>query len=591
MNLKLNKLPERTVDLRGVAKACPSPRGRLAMQAMCVDEVARTMLRRVMPSASRGTPAGKQYEAIVREAAGYRNIEIGVRADYYHKVFTRLKSNMAEVRMIVDGTCSGDVNAANQRLPRPPPPPAMMRVTVVIRVLLSGAVFGVDDVRTAFATMPLCETMQRAHGVAVFTRAGGVIRGVSTRVIQGGTWSACVCQYHTLTVVLDEEHMPQRETADYSKPADLVNSRRVGVNFVGACLLARRLVHVDDVMSGGVDARALDAKRRSFRERAERKWGVQWKDFVPSGPRGRAVGIELDCEHKMWGVCTAWYEELARALYDIADADWDAHVEEWFRGVTAWIVQVVHVPAMLPVWSMESGDKRAAVEAAVAMAQSRVALPWWARERDLEQIMKPWPRPGRLGGAAYSISDASKIGWAAARTDGTSRCGNWYWCREKHVPTTVPCCGGDTPIHMESADIYLGEAMASVENVWDWDTDGADALIVTDSKIWVDVALSCAGSTDRTVTALLLVLVLTASGERAIAHCNGHGEGANYADGPSQEIRRFSVVGLPPPASTGVPRWTVAGGATHARAVRRLMRAAALQRLPCVWRQRLERVE
>lgn len=556
------------------------------MAMMYNDDVAKCFLRPVVSGASRGTPAGKQYEAIVRAAAGYDNIQLGVPADYYHKIFTRPKSNGLEVRMIVDGTCAGDVNAANQRLPRPIPPPAMFAVRTVVRVYMTCKYIAVDDIRTAFANFEMCSVMQRAHGVAVFTRSGGVLRGVSTRVIQGGTWSATVCQYQTLTVALDPANAPERESGDYTVPATLIAERTKGVSYVNACLRARRLVHVDDVMSGGDDAATLDRDRLWFRERAEREYNVRWKPFEASAKSGRLVGVHIDCEGKWWSVCPVWAEKLERALETYkGGAVWTSQERQWFDGVSVWVLQVTHQQLPLPTWLADDGDMPGAMAALVAMARERVAATEWVAKRRLGHVMTAWPRPGKHGGGAYSISDASKRGWAGARTDGVTRCGYWHWCATNKVHSTQRCCA-DGRVLMESGDVYKGEALASLETAYDVASEGRDLLIVTDSKIWVDTLLAvCAG--DRVLAACAVAMAATATGERAVAHCAGHGDGANYADQPSHDVTGFTVVGVPPPSSTAIPRWSVAGVARHGDEVRDMVLTEACRYLPCLWARRL----
>ena len=119
----------------------------------------------------------------------------------------------------------------------------------------------------------LCEVMRKAIGVAVITEAGAVLRAQAARMIQGGTWSAATCQYTTLGCALPPEMMPKKEVQQVD-PWKWGAQRPVGIDYVSACIRARRLVHVDDVMSAGRDARVLDDNRRAFREAAGRQFSL-----------------------------------------------------------------------------------------------------------------------------------------------------------------------------------------------------------------------------------------------------------------------------------------------------------------------------
>lgn len=546
---------------------------------MVDDRIARTMLRPLVPCADRGSPVGKHMEDVFRAALAYQNFSLSKTAQHFHAFFTRPKSDGVSVRLIVDGTAGGHPNAINQRLPRPPPPPAMMRVPTVVLVLVTGTVFGVDDVQTAFPTMRMCRTMTQAHGVAVILAGGGILRAVTDRVIQGGTWSATVCQYAVLQYALGSAGGPRRETADIMRP-DEVLRRRQGVPYARICLRMRRLVHVDDVMSGGTDAAQLDRERLEFRARATALYGVRWKAFKESAPRGRAVGIEVDCEQKTWGVCYDWGERVCESLGDVRTAQWTDDVADWFNGVAAWVSLVLHVP-MVPIWLVRE-DRASAVDVLVMMIRSRAR---YRQLKSVEQTLRAWPRDGQ---DAYSISDASRRGWAAARTDGASRCGIWKWCARVDAPTTVQCCDGREAVEVESKDIYKAEALASMEMLWDWRRD-EDTLLVSDSQIWVNDVRK-GHSMDTLLGGLLAAFYLVARGPWAVAHVAGHGPGSNYADGPSQSVQTFSVSGLAPPSSMRVVQWAKMGVATCSSTLDNALARAILPYLPCVWRTRLAEV-
>lgn len=582
--VRLNRLPLETVDLEKVRRDCPSPRGRVVLGMITSDTVARKMLRKVQPAPHRGHPVGAHLEHVFREALGYRNFRTVSRADFWHPFFTRLKSNGIEVRLLVDGTSGGHPNAINQRLPAPPPPPAMMRIQTVILVIVSGRAMGVDDVRTAFATMGMCDTMARAHGVAVFTRQGSVMRAVSDRVIQGGTFSAAQCQYTVLQYALGDR-LPPRQVADESQPRALLRERMTGVNYAATCLRLRRLVHVDDVVSGGDDRAQLDVQRKAFREESMRKYRVQWKEFEPSAEEGRAVGVHINCAEKWWSVCPRWATRTVQTLQELAASQWNDHTAEWFGGVMAWVCQSHHLPGV-PMWLIRY-NRGEAIRLAIAMTTTRIR---YRMQRTPEQALRRWPRDGDRESAPYAITDASTRGWAGARTDGVSRCGPWYWCTRAEMPTVEPCCHRPLPTRIDPGQIYLAEMLANAELLWDWGGE-RDKLVITDSSVWADV-VARGHTMDPRMGAMLVALHLLRPGgaQVAVAHCAGHGEGGNYADESTQTLLPFSVVGRPLPSTTNTPRWSPLALVSDTTGVGPHMARVVEPWLNCAWLDRVRRL-
>lgn len=559
--------------MQRLVRDCPSPRGRLSLGLHCDDGVARNVLRCTMVTPTRGEPAGRHLAHIFRAAVGYENFVIHKKADHWHVFFTRTKSNGIECRLIVDGTGADHPNAINSRLPEPPTPPAMMRVGTVVLVLVDCDHFGVDDVRTAFAQMGLCDIMQRAHGVAVITRGGSVIRGRSTRVIQGGTWSAACCQHATLLYALPEADRPPREAGEVGR--DHATCRKVGVDYITACVRARRMVHVDDVMSGGYgpDPTALDERRRLFREAATAAYGVVWKNMTLSDVSGVAVGVHIDCTAKTWGLDPGWVAQLVEALGRLRGREWSEESRQWFRGVTVWVAQVLHT-ALLPMYLLET-DREAALDLLVMTARSRAG---YRRRLTPEQAMRPYPRMS--GERAYCISDACGTGASGAATDGTTAYGPWKWCAHAGRYDFGETCAESTPTYVPPQHMTEAEAAASARVAVQM-RGTTDRLVISDSKDWVD-AMARGHSRADAMGLYVAAATVLATGQWSVAHVDGRD---NTADGPSRGVPSRFVVSedVPHPPLTGRPRWTIIGVAQWCGMLEDGIRRVLAKRLPCSW--------
>lgn len=577
----MNALPRHKINAKEVMRRCPSPRGRMAIALHTDDGAARNALRRLQPHTDRGQPAGRHLAWVFRAAIAAENFEISDVADYWHVFFLRMKRD-GTGRLIVDGTCGAHVNAFNSRLPRPPPPPAMMRIGTIIIMLLDGDVFGVDDIRTAFPQFELCAVMRRALGVAVILESGAVMRGNVARMIQGGTWSAVTCQYTSLECALSQSQLPARAAAQVT-PQQWIHQRPTGVDYVSACIRARRMVHVDDIMSGGADRTKVDAERMEFRRRAEQAFGVQWKPFVPAAPRGRAVGIDLCCQTKTWSVCGEWAQKVHRSLRNMeGQENWDERDVMWVAGVSEWVAQVLHLPGVVSAFARGTRtQRRNAAQLLTEQVMSRATM---RRLRRPEWMLRPWPRDGVRN---VVISDACGSGWAAsASVKRYAACGRWYRCNTYGVISPIRCCDGTMEAYVQPAEMYIAEAMASVEGiVGGRDEAAGDQLVLTDSKIWAD-ALAANHSTDETLRALLVMVSVSALGQCAVAHIEG---AHNPMDVPSRDLvaRAVDIADIPMD-HVGTVRWSQSGLARVCERTLRLMVEMVAHSLPCMWAQRAQ---
>ena len=517
--IKLNALPKHTVNAAAIRTRCPSPRGRLAIGAHIDDGVARTMLAPLKKGADMG-PSSVGMDWVMREAVIADNAKVTNEVDHLHRMFLRVKRDGVSARLIVDGTDGGSSNALNSRMPLPVPPPALMRIQTVVLILMSRSVFGVDDVRTAFNTFLLCGIMQRAIGVAFVRGAGAQCKGCMTRMIQGGSWSAVTCQYSILTASLPVRFLPMYER-QHVNPHDWSAQRHRGVDFFGACVASRRLVHIDDVMSAGHDAAQLDAERQIMRERATRDFGIMWKESQPSGTTGRAVGVWLDLTSKSWTVDPEWAQRVMTALPK-------AHDDEWLCGVAEWITQVLHAPGM--------------IRAAMRMAPSggerylEVMLRTTARYRrrlEPEQALRPWPRGN---GKVYVQGDAMNHGYAVATSEGVSVAGTWWRCGKTNALSVSACCHTAKSSSTIPAEMVRAEALTTAEGVWlachgeggqlPAARYGDDLFVISDNKPWIDALISAHSESDD-VLAVIVAVFLVASGHVAAAHVPGE---SNVAD-------------------------------------------------------------
>lgn len=445
------------------------------------------------------------------------NLRVDPAVEHLHTAFTRLKGNGKELRLIVDCSDGAHPDAFNERLPRPAAPPAMMRVPTVVAVALSGSVIAVDDVATAFPTMGLCQTMQRALGVGLDkSQRRPRMRMAVTRMPQGGTWSATVCQGHTLMLAVPESQRPASIV-----PAgfgDVPPSRREDMSFMPcadwfrALIALRRVVHIDDVVSAGDDAVALDATRRAFRITAEARYGVRWKEFMPSSTRVVALGIDFDCATSTWGVSPDWGTRVLRHMEESPVRIDELEDLQWFMGIVGWVCQVLHIPKVGALMARSQEGMNGLRELLRARASYAVS------ESTLPARLQAWPRPGLW---RVQLSDASGYGWGGAtyEDDSSAVCGTWHACRSAGFGP-VPCCAGSELYKVEPGAMIRAEAIATLMTLARARRRGDGVLILTDSMVWHD-DVSKSRSASRELAALVVCLWVLADVHVAVAHVEG----------------------------------------------------------------------
>lgn len=460
----------------------------------------------------------------------------------------------------------GHPNALNSRLPRPIAPPAMMRIGTVIIVMLAGEWIGVDDLQTAFPQHELCPVMQRALGFAAVTEAGAMMTGVWTRVIQGGTWSATHQQYCSL--ICADINPPQH----YRRPVTPANihSTPPSVNYVSLCIRARRLVHVDDIMSSGNDPTTLDRARQRFREKAEARYGVTWKPFEPAQQRKRVVGVLVDAQTKTWSCDTEWAEKVERSVTDmITGDDISAKTIEWFTGLAVWVETVMHSPGVIR--SIINTSRRSAVDMMIGMLRAAAQHNWYDTP---ETMLRSWPRTANR---TWMASDAMETGWAYGYAGERTVSGTWYRCTAADVITPVQCCGPPTSI--EPRDMYIGEAMASTHGAISR-TFPHEQLLITDNQAWRDVLVR--GSTvDARMMLCIVVLQSCVRGQLAAAHVEGE---TNVTDQPSRTRTNIMMPQEYDVMNVSPPTWTMIGAARMCHATRQQIWSNYRGQAPCVWR-------
>lgn len=557
-------LPIEPVDLTRFALDTPCLRTWAAIMIHISDAHAAAALRPLVHELGSGTLSDPAVRRHVSYALARRNFKI-THVEHLHRVFTVPKRN-GELRMIIDATDAHHPNAFNERLPAPPPPPAMLRVPTVVATVLSGDEIGVDDVMTAFATMPMCRTMFRALGLGVpASKSHPEIVAAHARVPQGGTWSAVLCQGHTLTAVVPpEEHPPTmaRPIAPLGRPhlsglpaADWIPVlRRLGI-----------VIHVDDVITSGVIG-TVDDRRRCMRVRTENRYGMRWKPFQQSSPRAEALGMDFDAENKSWALQRKWINDFELALEGWQSSD-DGDVD-WARGCTAWIIQVLHTPLALLRTVDESWPRR--------IRQLLHTRATYAESMSLCMRLSPWPRPARRH--HVQLTDACGYAWAGAALDcGLGIAGRWHRCTSGAL-SPWPCCGA-SDVRVGPEEMVMAEALASVATFLRIRRcEGTrDTLILSDNESWTaDVAASRGGT--QALSALTVLMWLLADGQLASAHVRGD---ENSMDGPSRLLCPPILSCVPPHTH---PQWSTIGVARVCRHVASPLWESVCLDLPCCLR-------
>lgn len=490
------------------------------------------------------------------------------RVQHLHKVFTRLKASGKEVRLIVDGSDAGHPNAFNARLPVPPPPPAMLRVPTVVAVVMSGGEFGVDDVRTAFATMAMCPRMSRALGVGLQPASGRpALIAAHLRIPQGGTWSAAACQGHTLTAAVPPADWPRRmQRPDVAVHRDEMPTVEAAEWF-GVLRDTGIIVHVDDVITVG-PVGTVDTRRQAMRHRSELRYRMKWKSFTPAGSSGEALGMHFDVDRAVWGVQESWGKGLEAQL-----PQWRHTLEDdvlWARGCLAWALQVLHLPMVVNTITTVEWPERMLRLARARVSYAEPGLP-------LRERLVAWPRsrPHHV-----QLSDACTTGWAGAWLDGgLGVAGAWYRCRNGALSPT-PCCSASA-VQITSGEMVLGEALGSVATYVASRAARAsathqDVLVLTDNSPWAG-ALASAGSVEEDLAALIVLVWLLATTQLATAHVKGE---QNTLDAPSRGRGDPVLLAVPPHTQ---PRWSTIGVATKCGHTSGALWHAVQHALPCQW--------
>lgn len=567
--IALNELPVEIMNLAAIAEDTPCTRTAAAIY-LHIDE--RWGRRHLRPLEAAGERGGTWSAAAMRRHLSYavrrHNLRLRPRVEHLHNAFTRIKSSGRELRLIIDCTDGGSMNAFNVRLPGHAPPPGMMRVPSVIAIVMGGSVVAVDDVRTAFAAMGMSAVMQSALGVGARGRGRQPdLICAHTRVPQGGTWSATLCQGATLTAALLPRDRPRSIVPAGLREHGVERDLMAGLpaaDWFAELVRLNRLVHVDDVVSGGADARRLDEDRKEFRRWSETKYNVRWKDFQPSSHYGVALGIEIDCTHGSWGVARKWADDVVTSL-----DGWDAKCEsdmQWAQGVIGWICQVLHIPKIIV--ALASGGS--AEEKMTTLARTRAR---YVGERLTgEQRLVPWPR----GLGTVQLSDASGWGWAgSALLDARSVCaGTWKRCLRADF-SPEECCGGAEDIIAPSKWMGRAEAIASIMTFARCRHAG-EVLILTDSQIWRDdVARS--GSADPFLAGLTVLIWLMAQAQVATAHVRSED---NTMDAPSRQGGIATILSVVPPHTK--PLWSLIGAVRKCKHTVVPLLASVAGSLPCV---------
>lgn len=570
LRLQLNVLPTTQVDLETIAMTTPCMRTAAAIY-MHIDEAwARRCLRGLQGGApDHVNTSTERMRRHLLYAVRRQNAAV-MPVDHVHAVFTRPKANGRELRLIVDCTDKNHPNSFNCRLPKQAAPPGMFRVPTVVAVVMSGTYFGLDDVKTAFATMGMCRTMCKALGMRLAeTRYQPAMTMSHTRMPQGGTWSATVCQGHTLTAAVPALFWPASNVPDDMRlvgvPRDAIG-QLPAANWEKVLIALRRVVHVDDVVSVGLDPAIVDAARRQFRENATQKYGVQWKDAEPAKQLGVALGILFDLGRRTWGVSRTWSVDVMDSL-----RGWDSNDEEdqqWLRGVLAWVCQVLHVPKVIMMLTIDGAKAPKWTE---SLLRARIS---YVRELELPDRLTSWPRDGDR--QCVQLSDASTYGWGGSLLDiEASACrGNWYRC-ERIGFSPFPCCAGSEAIRLVSGQIAHAEAIASTLLIHRTPTGVVGRMVLTDSQAWRD-AVARSGSADPVFAALLVFIWMVSDGQIATAHVQGE---ENDMDGPSRPNGATTVLRRIPPHSR--PMWSLMGSTRRCRHVAIPAYGAVRGSMPC----------
>lgn len=561
----MNELPIDVVDLAAIAAVTPCLCTWLAINIHISEAHARAALRPIASGQSRGTTSSESMRKHLSYAIRQRNV-MPMRVDHLHAVFTRLKSNGKEVRMIVDGSDGDHPNAFNSRLPRPPAPPGLLRVPTVVAMVMSGDEFGTDDVRTAFATMSMCRTMSKALGVGLPpTRHRPALVAAHVRVPQGGTWSAAACQGHALTAAIPPPAWPPTALRPNDLPTREQMSAVAPANWFPVLCDVGTIVHIDDVISFG-PVGTVDERRHAMRTRSERLYNMRWKESRPAQRQGNALGMFFDVsERRVWGVQESWIAGIQHELDDWNHAQEDDIV--WARGCTAWVTQVLHAPAIVNALVDRSWPGRI-----LALGRARVS---YVEELTLRDRLTAWPRAR----PSYAqLSDACGTGWAGAWLGGDiGVAGRWYRCGEDAVLSHTPCCSTES-IRIASGEMVIGEAMATIATyAAGMHTSRQDHLILTDNAPWAG-ALASATSPEHNLAALIVFMWMIADGQIATAHVRGE---ENTLDGPSRGTALPLLTELPPHTA---PRWSTIGAVRRCRHTADALWQPVRRALPCAWR-------
>lgn len=564
----LNPLPSTRINVRRVIADTPCAVGRLAMLMHFDHAVACRTLRRMAGGTSPGTWSGSDLTGPAHAAVGAGTLRQVRRqdVDHFHRMFLRLKSNGVEHRLLIDGTDGGHPDAYNARWPKPLKPPCMLPVALIVIIVLAGESMGVDDVWSAFHQMgPLAAPVSRAIGAAVRRYGRDPMYLVYDVVPQGGTWSATTSQSITLVLAHGADGMPKRVPLRMDGP-EFITVKEDGTRVVvGAVEPAdwwqsavenARIVHVDDVVSGGGADEELDQRRHRFRSRATERYGVVWKEFVPSKPRGEALGMRFNCTIKIWGVKRDWAERVRAGLARVlrrAEALTEEQ-EQWVMGVGAWISLVLQQPAAVIACTRKRGV-RSVAEVLRHMVGMAACIADGLHPRELLARMT-----SPLDPEDYVITDAMGDGWSGASLSGETDAGEWKRCAATGWITPKECCGGSRSVRVEPEEMYYGEALASawvtMQALRRWRrrrcsggrNGHADMVVLTDSDVW-NKAMRRAYSPDPHLTALITLIhvdmMAPGAPDLAVAHVSGVD---NIADGPSRSQTTFSFAtdDLPP---------------------------------------------
>jgi hypothetical protein len=552
---RMNPLPTTSMDIQRLLLDNVCTDASMVIRVHACDDTAKATLAPMPVVREKSCINPPRLMWVARECVAAKNMEEG-ESEYQHTYFLRLKSDGFTYRLIVDGTAKSLASSFNSRLPVPPAPRAMMRIYTVLLVVMAGECIGVDDVRTAFPQIPLCETMRRALGIWIRTSGKKIWKLRCTRAIQGGTWSAALCQAIVLWLVYGER---------------LVGGTVRVVDWFRMCVENGSLVHVDDVVSSGLVAAELDGRRLRFREWSSSRYGVIWKEHLPSGTTADALGLHMNVRDKVWRLRTEWIESCTEALAAMIMKSLNEHAKQWLAGIAVWICQALHLP-MAVVTIMRTNPQGTIRPLMIMLRGSayhrhRCAVP--------SSMLGRWPRSRRR---RYVISDASCEGWSGSTQACLGRAGRWSRCAKSGWITTEPCCGEQVE-RIEPAEVYYGEALASCDAIVHNEYPDEELLVVTDSMIWKN-ALVRNHSSCMHMAALIVLVYLIRLCQTAAAHIPGL---SNPADEASHSAIPFVATEELHP-TTGIPEWTLIGWSHPCQRTAMAMWVLSRKYIPCAWR-------